>query len=62
MMHYNTILNQLTAIFPRHDFEKLAAIHHKGQNKESVSRHDFEKLAAIHHKGQNKESVYIIWV
>ncbi len=38
MAHYNTILNQLTAIFPRHDFEKLAITHHKGQNFQSYNR------------------------
>jgi hypothetical protein len=38
MAHYNTILNQLTAIFPRHDFEKLAKSHHIGQKFRSYSR------------------------
>jgi hypothetical protein len=31
MAHSNTILNQLIALFPRHDFESLAEVHHKGQ-------------------------------
>lgn len=38
MAHYNTILNQLTAIFPRHDFEYLAKIHHSGQKFRSYNR------------------------
>jgi len=36
--HYNTILQQLTAIFPRHDFEKLAKTHHTGQKFRSFNR------------------------
>ena len=36
--HYNTILHQLTSIFPRHDFEKLAKIHHHGQKFRSFNR------------------------
>jgi len=31
MAHSNTILNQITAFFPRHEFEKLAKSHHIGQ-------------------------------
>jgi hypothetical protein len=38
MAHYNTILQQLTSIFPRHDFEKLAKIHHRGQKFRSFNR------------------------
>jgi hypothetical protein len=38
MAHSNTILNQLTALFPRHDFESLAKVHHKGQKFRSFSR------------------------
>ena len=38
MAHYNTILNQLASIFPRHDFEKLAKVHHKGQKFRSFNR------------------------
>lgn len=38
MAHYNTILHQLTSIFPRHDFEKLAKIHHHGQKFRSFNR------------------------
>ncbi len=37
MAHYNTILQQLTSIFPRHDFEKLAKIHHSGQKFRSFN-------------------------
>ncbi|TKB23215.1 DUF4372 domain-containing protein [Desulfopila sp. IMCC35006] len=32
MAHSNTILSQIAAFFPRHDFEKLAKSHHTGQN------------------------------
>ncbi len=38
MAHYNTILRQLTSIFPRHDFEQLAKLHHKGQKFRSFNR------------------------
>lgn len=38
MAHYNTILQQLTSIFPRHDFEKLAKVHHSGQRFRSFNR------------------------
>ena len=38
MAHYNTILHQLTAIFPRHEFDYLANIHHKGQKFRSFNR------------------------
>ena len=38
MAHSNTILNQLTALFPRHDFESLAKLHHNGQKFRSFSR------------------------
>jgi len=38
MAHYNTILNQLTAIFPRHDFEYLAKVHYNGQKFRSYNR------------------------
>ncbi len=38
MAHYNTILHQLTAIFPRHDFEHLARKHHHGQKFRSYNR------------------------
>lgn len=38
MAHHNTILRQLTAIFPRHDFEYIAKIHHKGQKFRSYNR------------------------
>ncbi len=38
MAHYNTILQQLTSFFPRHDFEKLAKIHHQGQKFRSFNR------------------------
>lgn len=35
---YTTILNQLTAIFSRHDFEYLAKVHHNGQKFRSYNR------------------------
>ena len=38
MAHCNTILNQITAFFPRHDFEKLSKIHHTGQKFRSFNR------------------------
>jgi len=38
MTHYNTVLRQLIAIFPRHDFEYLAKRHHKGQKFRSYNR------------------------
>jgi hypothetical protein len=38
MAHYNTILNQIAAFFPRHDFERLAKTHHQGQKFRSFSR------------------------
>ena len=38
MRKYTTILRQLTAIFPRHDFEYLAKIHHNGQKFRSYNR------------------------
>jgi hypothetical protein len=38
MAHYNTILNQITAILPRHEFEYLAKIHHQGQKFRSFNR------------------------
>ena len=38
MAHYNTILNQITAILPRHEFEYFAKIHHQGQKFRSFNR------------------------
>jgi len=38
MAHFSTILNQLTALFPRHEFESLAKSHHKGQKFRSFKR------------------------
>ncbi|OKY74181.1 MAG: IS4 family transposase [Desulfobulbaceae bacterium DB1] len=38
MAHYNTILNQITAILPRHEFECLAQTHHVGQKFRSFNR------------------------
>jgi len=38
MAHYNTILNQITAIIPRHEFEYSAKIHHKGQKFRKFNR------------------------
>ena len=38
MSYCNTILNQITSLFPRHEFEKLAKSHHIGQKFRSLSR------------------------
>ena len=38
MAHYNTILKQITAFIPRHEFEHFAAIHHSGQKFRSFNR------------------------
>lgn len=38
MAHINTILNQITAIIPRHDFDNYAEIHHQGQKFRSYDR------------------------
>ena len=38
MAHYNTILNQIASILPRHEFEYHAKIHHVGQKFRSFTR------------------------
>lgn len=38
MAHSTSILNQIASFFPRHDFEKLAKRHHRGQKFRSFSR------------------------
>lgn len=38
MAHSNTVLRQIAAFFPRHDFEKLAKCHHTGQKFRSFNR------------------------
>ena len=38
MTHYNTILNQITAFIPRHDFDYQANIRHTGQKFRSYNR------------------------
>jgi hypothetical protein len=38
MPHYNTILSQITAFIPRHDFDHYANIHHSGQKFRSYNR------------------------
>ena len=38
MSYCSTILNQITAFFPRHDFEHLAKFHHTGQKFRSFNR------------------------
>lgn len=38
MAHYNTILSQITAFIPRHDFDYHANIHHTGQKFRSYNR------------------------
>ena len=41
MEYCNTILNQLAAFFPRHDFEKLAIQNHQWQRFRSFGKHYF---------------------
>ena len=38
MAHCNTILNQIAAFFPRHEFEKLVNTYHRGQKFRSFNR------------------------
>lgn len=38
MAHYNTILSQITAFIPRHEFDHHAVIHHTGQKFRSYNR------------------------
>jgi len=38
MAHYNTILNQITSLIPRHVFDAHADIHHSGQKFRSYNR------------------------
>ena len=38
MAHYNTILSQITAFIPRHEFDHHADIHHTGQKFRSYNR------------------------
>jgi len=38
MAHSNTILRQITALLPRHDFEAIAKDHHVGQKFRSFNR------------------------
>ena len=38
MAHHNTILSQIVALFPRHEFEALAKEHHVGQKFRSFNR------------------------
>ena len=38
MAHHNTILSQITTLFPRHEFERLAKLHHRGQRFRSCNR------------------------
>jgi len=38
MAHYNTILSQITAFIPRHEFDHHANIHHTGQKFRSYNR------------------------
>jgi hypothetical protein len=38
MAHSTTILNQIASFFPRHDFEKRAQKHHRGQKFRSFNR------------------------
>ncbi len=38
MAYSNTIINQIAAFFPRHDFEQLAKTYHNGQKFRSFNR------------------------
>ena len=38
MAHNNTILNQITAILPRHEFSSLAKQHHHGNKFRAFNR------------------------
>jgi len=38
MAHYNTILSQITAFIPRHEFDHYADLHHTGQKFRSYNR------------------------
>ena len=38
MAHSNTVLSQIVRIFPRHEFQTLANMHHAGQKFRSFSR------------------------
>jgi len=38
MSHHNTVLNQIVKMFPRHEFEALAEVHHVGQKFRSFNR------------------------
>ncbi len=38
MSYCNTILNQITSLFPKHEFEQLAKSHHTGQKFRSFNR------------------------
>lgn len=37
MAHHNTVINQIAAFLPRHDFEKLTKVHHVGRKFRSFS-------------------------
>ena len=55
MAYHNTILRQIVAFFPRHEFDALAKKHHHGQNfrsfnsplKKLVFPDRFAKLAIV---------------
>ena len=38
MAHHNTILRQIVAFLPKHEFDALAKKHHHGQNFRSFNR------------------------
>lgn len=38
MAHHNTILRQIVAFLPKHEFDALAKKHHHGQNLRSFNR------------------------
>lgn len=38
MAHHNTILRQIVAFLPRHEFDSMARVHHRGQKFRSFSR------------------------
>lgn len=45
MSYYNTILSQVAALIPRHDFEYHAKIHHIGQKFRKCNRWNPREIA-----------------
>jgi len=38
MAHHNTVSSQILKLVPRHEFETLAKVHHKGRSFRTASR------------------------